>query len=469
MTTSRTSELAGRRILLMNWRDLTHPQAGGAELYCQEIGERLAAAGVEVHLVTAAHPDAPVAELVRGVQLHRSGGTFGVYGQSALHLLRHRRHYDAVVDFQNGIPFFAPVFAARGTAVVCVIHHVHQEQFALHYPPRVARLGRLLEGPVSRRIYGRRPIVVVSASTRAQVRRLLGFTGPIHIVPNGVAVRDAPSVRRSATPIIACVTRLVPQKRLHLLIDMLPGLRARWPELHVDIAGTGPSQDALAAQVEQAGLGDVVTLHGRVSDERRNELLARAWLTVSPSVAEGWGLSIVEANALGLPSCAFAVPGLRDSIRHGATGWLTPEGGDLQSSVLQALEQLADPARAARIASACRAWAARFTWEQSTERLAAVLVTEIARSRRGRSRRRTTTDLAVKVELDVPDVDRARVAQLLLTGLRRTDSWQEDVTGFRLLLHGLDEAEAQDFVLRLGLPAPRSLSVARPSELITAI
>ncbi len=467
MATTPLAELNGRRILLLNWRDLSHPQAGGAELYCQEIGERFAVAGAAVDLVTAAYPDAPIAELVRGVHVHRKGGTFGVYLHGAQHLLRHRRYYDAVVDFQNGIPFFAPLFTGRGVAVVCVIHHVHQHQFALHYPEPVACVGRFLEGPVSRRVYGKRPIVVVSASTRAHVLRVLRFRGPIYVVANGVSPVAETQVFRSPTPVIACVTRLVPQKRLHLLLDLIPALRDRWPDLVVDIAGDGPARPALAAQVDRLGLQNAVRLHGRVSDERRSELLTRAWLTVSPSIAEGWGLAIVEANAMGLPAVAFAVPGLRDSIHPGVTGWLVPEGGDLLATVTAALEQLQDPEVAARTASHCRAWAARFTWTESAERLAAVLVTEMARIRRGRSRRKASNDLAVRIELHVPDEDRARIVRLLVGGFRRTDSWQEDAGGFRLLLHGVDETEAHALILRMGLPAPHSINVARAGDFTT--
>ena len=44
-----------------------------------------------------------------------------------------RRRYQAVVDCQNGIPFFSPLFVSRNTAVVLVMHHVHQRQFRLHF------------------------------------------------------------------------------------------------------------------------------------------------------------------------------------------------------------------------------------------------------------------------------------------------------------------------------------------------
>lgn len=466
MAQSRLSELKGRRLLLLNWRDLGHPQAGGAELYTEEVGERFAAAGAEVTLMTAAYPDAPTLERLRGMDIVRRGGTFGVYARAAQHMVGNRGQYDAVVDFQNGIPFFAPVFCRRDVAVVCVVHHVHQHQFALHYPKPVAEVGKWLEGPASRRVYGTRPIVAVSASTRADVRRTLGFQGPIHIVPNGVAPRARVDVARAAEPTIACVTRLVTQKRLHLLVEMVPALRAEFPGLTVDLAGDGPERGRLTELVARLGLQDVVRVHGRVSDEVRDELLARSWLTVSPSVAEGWGLSIVEANALGVPAVAFAVPGLRDSIRGGQTGWLVPQGGSLEDGVRAALRELSSTATARLYAERCRTWAARFTWEETTERLAAVLLAEMARRRRGRTRRGDGRDIAARVLLHVDDHAVPHVVEVLSASLRRTDSWSHADGTFRIVLHGVDEQMARSLLLKLGLPEPLSVELARPSELI---
>ena len=82
--------------------------------------------------------------------------------------------------------------------------------------------------------------MAVSPSTRAEMRHQLGLRGPIHIVPNGVQAVPASDMPRSPTPAIAVVTRLVPHKRLHLLVEAVPSLLRRWPDLRVDIVGTGP-------------------------------------------------------------------------------------------------------------------------------------------------------------------------------------------------------------------------------------
>lgn len=462
--------LAGRRVLFVNWRDHTHPHGGGAEVYCEELARRFAAAGADVTLFTARHGDAPVVELYRGVTYVRSGRTFDVYARAASFMHQQRDSFDAVVDFQNGIPFFAPLFVRRSTATVCVIHHVHQKQFALHFPAPVAALGRLLEGPVARLVYGQRPVVAVSPSTRESVRRTLRLRGPIHVVPNGLLPRDADDARQpSPQPSIALVTRLVPQKRIDLLIRAVADLRGRVPGLVLEIAGTGPAEPALRGLVQELGLSGTVRMHGYVSNETRDEIWSRAWLSVVPSAREGWGLTVLEANQWGVPCVAFEVPGLRDAVIDGTTGWLVADGGNLAEAVGAALQQMSDPDASAAMAARCRAWSARFSWEESAQRLAAIVDAEIDWTRRSALARRNPGDQATVASFVARDDETADTVEgWLRRRLRRTDRVSRRGRFFSVLLQGSDELEASRAFEELAahvVDSPR-FQVARPADLL---
>lgn len=446
------STLARTDLLFLNWRDPAHPQAGGAETYCFEIARRMVRAGARVTLFASRSPGAAAVEYTDGVRILREGGTFGVYAAAARHLLRHRHAYDAVVDFQNGIPFFSAAFVPRWTADVCVIHHVHQEQFDLFFRWPMNTLGRLLEKQVSRIVYRNRPIVVVSPSTREGIRRQLGFRNPVFLVPNGCPRSAAATVPKTPGPTVAVVSRLVPQKRIDLLVRALPGLLRRHPGLHVDIGGRGAELEPLRALAASLGVTGAVTFHGRVDEERKRELLARAWLTVVPSVAEGWGLAVIEANSTGTPAVAFDVPGLRDAVRPGRTGWLLPADAGLTGltdAVADALDGLADPAARERTAGHCRAWADGFAWGDSADRLGRVLQEEIQRVHRHRRSRRRTHDLAVVTRFETEDGD--ALEELLNGTLRGTDGWSRRGNAFRLVLHGCDEVIAHGVLARLGV------------------
>lgn len=461
---SALEQLAGCRVLFLNWRDKSNPAAGGAESYTEQIAQRFVRAGASLTLFTSRYQGASPYDWSNGYLVIREGGRFGVYLAAARHLKRYSDHYDAVVDFQNGIPFFAPLWASAITPVVCVVHHVHQDQFDIYFRWPLNYIGRLLEGRVSRRVYGDRPLIAVSPSTRAEIRRTLGFRGPVHIVPNGTDLPLPSSMPRSPSPAIALVTRLVPHKQLHHLVAVVPDLLRRWPDLHVDIAGTGTARDTLIAQVRQLGLENAIALPGRVSEQAKSDLLSQAWLTVAPSLAEGWGLTIIEANALGTPAVAYDVPGLRDSVRHAETGWLVQPGQNLATTITGALEELCDSHRQNLLADQARAWASSFSWDSSAERLAAVLLAEIRHRELGRPGRRQAVDLATLASWP-PDVS-DELVPLLRKAIRVTDIISNDEDGLRVLLTGCDEVGAAKALARVPIQ-PTTLRLATTARVLS--
>jgi glycosyltransferase involved in cell wall biosynthesis len=456
-------KLAGRRILFLNWRDLTNPAAGGAEIYAEQIAYKLAQSGALVTLFTSKYPDCSPFDWMDRYLVIRQGSRLGVYLAAARHLRRFGHLYDAVVDFQNGIPFFAPLTVPAGTAVLCVLHHVHQAQFDLYFRWPLNRVARMLEGRVSRRVYRDHPLIAVSPSTRAEMRHQLGFRGQIHLVPNGLDPLPSSQVALSPTPVIAVVTRLVPHKRLHLLVEAVPDLLDRWPDLRVTIAGMGPAREALQAQVRRLDVENVVTMPGRVSEQTKSDLLNSAWLTVAPSLAEGWGLTVLEANAVGTPAVAFDVPGLRDSVRDGLTGWLIPTGEALATGLATALDELAETRRQKLLADQCRQWAQRFTWDASAERLARVLLSEITRTEQGRPSRRSPVQLAAVAWW--PAGVAHEVEPLLRKALRVTDVITRHEDGLRVLLIGCDELGAAKALQRVPIP-PGRLRLATTTEML---
>jgi glycosyltransferase involved in cell wall biosynthesis len=103
---------------------------------------------------------------------------------------------------------------------------------------------------------------------------------------------------------------------------------------------------------------------GFVSEEAKRRLLRRAWAVVLPSPKEGWGISNVEAAACGTPALASDSPGLRESVRHGETGFLVPHG-DVQALADRLVELAGDPALTARLGRGARAFAEQLSWDRA--------------------------------------------------------------------------------------------------------
>jgi glycosyltransferase involved in cell wall biosynthesis len=375
------ADLGGRAIAIVNWRDPWHPQAGGAERYAWEMARGLAARHATVLFLTARAPAQARREHRDGIEIVRLGGRFTVYplvlGWLLLHRLLRRRSFGAVLDCQNGIPFFTPCVLPRRVPVLCVVHHVHTSQFALHLPAWLARAGRLLEGPAARLVYRRHTCVAVSPSTVTAMRTRLRWRGKIRIIPNGTVVPAARPVAPDAGPAgpagplrLVWVGRLVAHKRPELI---LPVAERLGEAVVIDVIGRGPDEPSLAAAIARRGLAGSIRLRGFLSDADRDAIVAGSVLHLNTSQGEGWGLCVIEAAAQGVPTVAYDVEGLRDAVRDGTTGWLVRDGELLEDVVERALKELGDPERRAAVAVACRAWAGQFSWDSSAARMAELI------------------------------------------------------------------------------------------------
>ncbi len=362
--------LDGRRIAIVNWRDPWHPDAGGAERYAWEMASRLVRRGATVSFVTCRAPGQRRRDRRDGVDVIRMGGRFSVYPLVLAWLTTHRRSFDAIADCQNGIPFFTPWVLPRRIPVFCVMHHVHDRQFGVHFPGWLAWIGRLLEGPVARRTYRRHACIAVSLSTERAMRERLRWQGPVYLVPNGV-VQVTASHPAAPAARLAWVGRLVAHKRVLRLLDV--AARLAGTGVTIDVIGRGPQAEQLADETAARGLSEVVRLRGYLPEQDKTALVAGSLLHLNTSQGEGWGLCVLEAAALGVPTVAYDVDGLRDAVRHGETGWLVAAGDTLEDTVEQAVKELADPGRRANIQAACRRWAACFGWDRSADRFAALV------------------------------------------------------------------------------------------------
>ncbi|MBT8228251.1 MAG: glycosyltransferase family 4 protein [Dactylosporangium sp.] len=306
------------RILVLNWRDPAHPLAGGAEVYTAEILRRWAAAGHQVTLFAAAVAGRPAEETVDGYRVVRAGGRFTVYRQARRWWRRHGRgHFDIVVDETNTVPFFAGEWVDDGARTVALVHQTCEEIWHHNAPFPASYLGRYALEPWWLRRLGRGPILAVSESTRRSLARF--GAGQVRVVPEGFAPppMDAPPAREPTPTVVFC-GRMVPYKRPADVVLAATIAARTIPDLRVWMIGGGPQLRRM-----RAGAPPGVEFLGWVDEATKHDLMARAHAHVATSVREGWGLVVTEAAALGTPTIAYDVPGLRDSTRA-AGGVLVP-------------------------------------------------------------------------------------------------------------------------------------------------
>ncbi|WP_430334262.1 glycosyltransferase family 4 protein [Rhodococcus sp. ACT016] len=387
-----------REVLLLCWRDTGHPQGGGSERYLEEVGAGLARRGIKVTLRTAGYPGAPSEETIDGVRISRGGGRLTVYPRALGAILAGRfglgplagLRPDAVVDTQNGIPFFSRLVA--GAPVTVLVHHCHREQWPVA-GRLMGRVGWWIESWLSPRVHRESQYLTVSLPSADELTDLGVQRERIAVVRNGAdaipaGVAPGGDHTRTAHPSVCVLSRLVPHKQIEDALAVVAQLRATIPELHLDVIGGGWWEQNLRERAHALGIADAVTFHRHVSEERKHELLARSWVHVMPSRKEGWGLAVIEAAQHGVPTVGYrSSKGLTDSIIDGVTGLLvggpsddaTPDRGGAVPALATAVETLLlDAELRADLGRKARLRALEFSWEQTADGVYAVLASSAA-------------------------------------------------------------------------------------------
>lgn len=375
------------KILLLCWRDTGHPEGGGSERYLERVAAYLADQGHQVVFRTAAYEGAPAHSRRHGVTFSRGGGNFSVYPRAWAAMLAARVGLgpiaralggapEVVVDTQNGVPFFARIFA--GAPTVVLTHHCHRAQWPVA-GPMVGRLGWFIESTLSPLIHRRCRYITVSSPSAEDLLELGIARERITIIRNGVdpIPAAAADTRPQATspdssPLhLVTLSRLVPHKQIEHAIDALAALGPDHSEVVLDIIGSGWWHDELVAHTHARGVADRVRFHGQVTEAEKHRILSDAAIHLMPSRKEGWGLAVIEAAQHGVPTIGYnSSAGLRDSVIDGVTGTLVDSEHQFHTAVSELLE---DAATRQQMATACIARAAEFSWDKTATAVAEVL------------------------------------------------------------------------------------------------
>jgi len=355
------------RILIFNWQDIRNPEAGGAEVHLHEIFTRISAMGHDVTLYCSTFPGAPREEYLEGIRVIREGGRYLFnYRVPLAYFMRFRRErFDLVIDDMNKLPFFTPLYVREPLYVMT--HHLFGQSIFLETSWPVAMYVHLMENAGFEICRSRGiPFIVGSPSTRTELTDM-GFDPTLVRVINYCVDRSIhrkTGVERSPAPLVGYFGRLKKYKSVEQFLEALARLRTDMPSLRAVVVGEGDHRPVLEDHARKLGLGDVVRFTGFVDADTKVRLLQEVWFAVNTSSKEGWGLTVIEANACGTTVLASDVPGLRDAVRDDETGLLYTFGdvGELEVKMRRLLE---DQALRQRLGDEAYRWASTFDWDNA--------------------------------------------------------------------------------------------------------
>lgn len=312
------------RVLILNWRDIKNPAAGGAEILTHEMASVWVRWGHSVIQISAKFNRSKSQEIIDGITIIRIGTWWSVHFFALIYYLKNLRgKVDVIIDEVHWFPFFAALYERKKTVLFAC--EVAEKLFPHVLPPFLANFGIALE-KIYFKLYRNIPALAISPST-AKDLIARGFKEKnITILPMGLTVpKGLKKFPREKTPTIIYLSRINKQKGIEDAIDAFKIINELIPNSHLWVAGSGlPEYVAkIKRKVGDYGLTHAVKFFGFVDEKKKFELLSRAHVMIFPSIHEGWGIVIAEAGIMGTPSAVYNVAGVRDVVKNGERGIVT--------------------------------------------------------------------------------------------------------------------------------------------------
>lgn len=311
------------KILWLTWKDRKNPLAGGAELVNEEIAKRLIVGGHEVIFLVSGFSGAKKEETIDGIKIIRVGQRYTVYLRAAFYYLRYLRNWpDLVIDEVNTMPFFAKFYVRQKN--ILLIYQLCREIWFYQFPFPLSLIGLLAES-IYLRLINDRQVLTESKSTKKDLQKFGFKEENIEVFNIGLGlkrVEDLDRIIKYDDPTILYFGSLRSMKRPDQVLKSFLIAKKKIKKLKLVIAGGIEDKygKKLLKTIVQSPLKDRISYLGKVSEEKKIELMQKSHLICVTSIKEGWGLIVTEANSQGTPAIVYNVDGLRDSVKHGQTG-----------------------------------------------------------------------------------------------------------------------------------------------------
>jgi len=360
-------------ILLLNWRDRSHPKAGGAELVTMEHAKSWVKAGHTVTWLTGWYEGGKKEEDIDGVHIVRRAGSLTIYPYAMAYLLVNGRKFDVIVDEAHGFPFFSPLFTR--TPVVMFIHEIAGEiwDYMFSFPKNI--IGKWLEKWYFR-LYRHCFVWTDAPSTVEElVERGIPRNNCVAIpCPITVQRVDVRIYKKEKVPTYIFVSRVVRMKGIEEVVKAFSFIVKEQSKAQLWIVGDGEKLyiEELKNMMKEYGIYGNVTFFGAVSEQKKYECMSKAHLLLHASVKEGWGLVVLEAGMMHTPSIVYNVSGLCDVVQNGKTGVVLTDNSP-QELAREAVLLYIDKNRYEMYQKKGYIWAMSFTWKDAIIQSTALL------------------------------------------------------------------------------------------------
>ena len=347
-----------KKLLMLNRRCIKNPLGGGAELYTHEIFKRLVDE-YEITYVTSIFEGGKPEEILDDITYIRAGSEISMHVHGFLYYMMNRNNYDLIIDQFNGLGFLT--FLSKNS--IMLIHQLYDEFW-------VAKLGNVgypykYVEKFLLSLYKKKNVIAVSQSTKDDLL-LKGYIDEnIDIVYNGIDYIKYPKKEQFIGTKICYLGRMEKTKNPEDVLKVFNTLKKKIPNLELNFVGGGEENHRLQ---KKYGNIEGVTYNGFVSETKKYEVLRESDLLVVPSIREGWGQIVIQANMVGTPVVGYRVAGIKDSVLENVTGELVyPK--DIKALTETVYSLLIDKQKLEKYSTEALVRAEGFSWDNSAEEM----------------------------------------------------------------------------------------------------
>ena len=368
------------KLVAVNWRDLRNPEAGGAEVHIHEILRRMVDRGHEVTFFASRFPGCTDSDFYDGINFIRKGNWYDANFvlPRAVRAFLKSKPADLVLEDINKIPFLLPLYT--NVKVLPIVPHLFGPTIFRETNPLFASYVYMWETLIPL-VYRKCHFSVISPSTKDDLVRRGIPSDHVTVTLCGLdhgRYKLLDGAEKFERPTIIHFGRVRKYKGIDVIIRAFDIVRKKVSGARLVIVGDGPEMPNLVGLVGKLGLTEDVDFTGRLSHEDMVALINKCHLFMNASPKEGWGLTVIEANACGVPVVGSDRPGLKDSILHEKTGFLV-EYGSAEAFAARATQLLSDGDLWNRMSQAGLEWARSMTWDRTADEMERVFIDEVRR------------------------------------------------------------------------------------------
>jgi glycosyltransferase involved in cell wall biosynthesis len=357
-------------ILMLNWKDIKHPQVGGAEIIVYEIAKRMVKDGHKVTLFCRRFIYSKQEEIIDGIHVVRRGNLITMYLHATAYYWTLRNKPDLVIDMSNTIYWQTPLWAFKSKKIA-YLNQLALDVFKYEYNWVLALFGGIAE-KLQYLTYKNTPFICYSESTKQDLEAMGVPEKNISVFSLGIDHKRYKPGEKAKYPLFLCVSRLVKMKRTDLVIKAMKYVVAKHKNAKLAIVGYGYDRKRLELLRNYLELENNVFFQDEnilffgqnVKDEKVKTMQA-AWALVFPSVKEGWGMTVTECAACGTPTIATNVTGLKDSVVNGKTGVLVSENPTPEEIANEMMKLIENEKLRSDMSKNAILWSKQFDWDRS--------------------------------------------------------------------------------------------------------